>query len=250
MGIAEVAQLPILRGIVDKLPSSLDAIVCTSDLQGIDAAPQSGPGVRLLGELLAVELAAFLEVISVLPSRTGIVLAGDFYSSATANQRGASGDVRCVWDAFVQRFRWVAGVSGNHDRLGHTPDDVHAFVKTPNLHYLDGTVCSVDGLTLAGIGGIIGKPAKPMRRSAKDYASTLKRLEDTKPDLIIRHQSPDVEELAFLGSDKLTAAYGRQTYPLVICGHISWPSPFVQLSNGTQLLNVDSRAVILQSTSS
>jgi Icc-related predicted phosphoesterase len=32
---------------------------------------------------------------------------------------------------------------------------------------------------------------------------------------------------------------------LVFCGHLHWKNPLIELSNGSQVLNVDSRVVIL-----
>ena len=248
-GTAEIAELPILQGFVEALPPTIDSIVCVSDLQGIGITHQLSQEPKLLGELLAEELPDLLESLRVSPLHTGIVLAGDFYSSPQANQRGVSGDVRQVWNAFRQRFGWVAGVLGNHDQLGATPAELNRFVQQPNLFYLDGTTCSVAGLSIAGISGIIGNPTKPLRRSADEYLSMLARLRQTKPDLIILHPSPSVPKSHYLGADELGAAYERQEYPLTVCGHISWPQPLAELQNGTQILNIDSRAIILRAGS-
>jgi Icc protein len=243
-GRIETAQLPISRGVIEKLPTSLDAIVCAGDLQGISTS-QPGQEPKLLGEFLADELFVLLETLDISPSRTGIILSGDLFSSPQADRRGASGDVRRVWLAFQQRFRWVAGVLGNHDQIGFTTDDFQMFFQNSNLHYLDGNAHSTDGLSVAGISGIIGNSSKPLRRSASDFLSTLARLNRKKPDLIVLHQSPSVAAQGCLGSDELGAIYEKQEYPLTICGHVSWPFPLVELENGNQILNVDSRAIIL-----
>ncbi|HEX8835178.1 MAG TPA: hypothetical protein VF719_13300, partial [Abditibacteriaceae bacterium] len=63
--------------------------------------------------------------------------------------------------------------------------------------------------------------------------------------IIILHQSPSVTKQGYLGSDELGAIYTQKAFPLTICGHVSWPSSFVELEHGNQLLNVDSRAIIL-----
>lgn len=245
-GKTKTAQLPILEGVIDKLPSSLSAIVCTGDLQGVGITHQLEQQPKLLGEILADELSVLLEMLDVSPSRTGIVLSGDFYSAPQADQRGASGDVRRVWNTFQQRFRWVAGVLGNHDQIGSTADDLQMFLQKPNLYYLDGNSHLVDGLLVAGISGVIGNPTKTLRRSPSDYLATLAQLKRANPDLIVLHQSPSVAKQGCLGSDELGAIYEQQTHPLTICGHVSWPLPLVELDNDNQILNVDSRAIIFR----
>ena len=232
--------MPILQGVVETLPAPLEALVCTGDLQGI-----GGQDSKLLGEVLAEELVVLLEMLGISTGHTGILLSGDFYSEPQANKRGTSGDVRCVWNAFLRNFRWVAGVAGNHDQFGFTPDELQAFIQQPNLYYLDGKTQIVDGLKLAGVGGITGNPDKPQRRSAEKYLSVVSELRRSKPDILMLHLSPAVPELGYLGLDELGTIYRQQDYPLTICGHVSWPSPLAKLANNNQILNVDSRVVIL-----
>lgn len=243
--ITEKAQLPIMRGVVEELPPSLEAIVCAGDLQGVDINAQPGQEPKLLGEVLADELLILLELLSIAPSRTGIVLTGDFYSAPQADKRGASGDVRRVWNAFRQRFRWVAGVLGNHDQFGATADELRDFTQQPNLYHLEGNSHVVDGLTLAGIGGIIGKPTKPLRHTPDKYLLLLAQLRQANPDLMILHPSPAVAEQHCIGSEELGAVYEKQAYPLTVCGHVAWPMPLVELKNKNQILNVDAKAFIL-----
>lgn len=230
-GKTKVTQLPILEAVADKLPPSLSALVCTGDLQGVGITHQFEQPPQLLGEILADELSILLEMRGVSPLRTGIVLVGDFYSAPQADQRGASGDVRCVWNAFRERFRWVAGVLGNHDQIGSTTHDLQVFLQKPNLYFLDGNSYSIDGLLVAGVSGIIGNPAKTLRRSTNDYLATLELLKRANPDLIVLHQSPSVARFGCLGSDELGALYEQHTYPLTICGHVSWPLSLVELEN-------------------
>ncbi len=108
----ESVELPLLEGEVDVLPSGLDALILTGDLQGIAPSWSTG-STGLLGVRLAEELVELSEQgVLPYPERTGVVLAGDLYSAPGANIRGASGDVRAVWEAFADAFRWVAGVQG------------------------------------------------------------------------------------------------------------------------------------------
>jgi hypothetical protein len=237
-GRTAFASLPILLGTVDALPPCLDGLICTSDLQGM--IPQSS---SLLGEALAEEISLLTE-LDVLPSPSGlgVLLAGDLFAEPT--KRGGRGDVRLVWNAFLQRFRWVTGIPGNHDSFGEAAHDLSAFLGQKGLHYLDGTVCDVDGLKVAGVGGIIGNPAKPFRRSEVNYRHVLEECLAQHPDLVLLHESPAIPERSYLGSLNIRAILGS-TSNLVICGHSHWDEPFVQLTNGCQVLNVDARVVIL-----
>ncbi len=122
--------------------------------------------LRLLGHLVAEELEILAEQGKIPPLKTtGIILAGDFY--AKIDKRGGVGDVREVWQAFSSRFRWVAGVGGNHDSFGKTPENIIEFQNEQGIHYLDGNTISVDDIRIAGISGIIGKSNKPFRRLEK-----------------------------------------------------------------------------------
>ena len=116
-GGSTVETLEIKRARAIGLPDTLDAIVATSDLQGIVPDPRTCEAT-----LLGVAVAEALEELAfynVLPpaDRIGVVLAGDLYSVPTADKRGGFGDVASVWRAFAKRFAWVAGVAGNHDEV-------------------------------------------------------------------------------------------------------------------------------------
>ncbi len=245
-GETETAQLPVLQAFVEELPASLQAIVCTGDLQGVVAALDTHSRSHLLGKVLAQELAILLEMHNIDPARTGVVLSGDFYSAPQADQRGASGDVREVWNAFLQNFRWVLGVLGNHDQIGSTLQEFQEFVRQPNLYLLNGDTCVVDGLVVGGIGGIIGNPKRPLRRTAEDYLSALRKLRKAKAHLIVLHPSPAISYLNLVGNEELGVAFEQQGFPLTVCGHVRWKQFYIQMRNGNQLLNVDSRVVVLQ----
>ena len=83
----------------------------------------------------------------------------------------ATDDVTDVWMAFGREFAWVAGVPGNHDMFGA---NVHPSPPlSGNLHYLDNGHVSLDGLRIVGLGGIIGNPRRPHRRSDEDFVQCL-----------------------------------------------------------------------------
>lgn len=232
--------LPVLSGEVDCLPPGLEAMIVTSDLQGLDPKNQ-----RLLGHLVVEELeglAAQKKIPS--PSQTGVILAGDLY--AQMNKRGGQGDVRLVWQAFSQCFRFVAGVAGNHDNFGNDPKEFQEFQKRQGIHYLDGRIAAIGNFRIAGISGIIGKIGKPFRRSQKEFTRTIKLLVEESPDILVLHQGPSNPEANLLGDESVRVELMSASDVLVICGHCYWKTPVTILPEGLQVLNVDSRVVVLK----
>ena len=231
-GRPQVATLPFFRGRVDALPDGLSALVAASDLQGRELPPKD----RLLGLPVAECLAELAEEELVPPlNETGVLLAGDLYGVPGSVKRGGGGEVGEVWEAFAERFRWVAGVLGNHDHLNGKPPR--------NAALLDGTRTNRDGLRIAGISGIIGDPKRPNRRTAEDFGLTVELLAEERPDILVLHQGPDRRQ----NPDPTVAnalAKGRNLF--VICGHSPWPDPLLEWGNGCQALNVDARVVVLE----
>jgi len=240
--------LPFLRASVDSLPAALDAIVLTADLQGREIADEYTKPTKLLGEMLAAEIGVLRE-LGELPckERTAVVLAGDFYACPAMDRRGGSGDVRAVWLALAEVCRWVAGVAGNHDALGSGSStfDGETFARISGVHFLDDTAVELDGLKVAGLSGIVGNPRKPFRRDEHQFADALGYLAMGGPDLLVTHDGPDVDGTNLRGWTSVRKALelGRPT--LVVRGHAHWDSPLALLANGTQILNVDSRVVVL-----
>ena len=219
--------LPVYRGRVDSLPEALQAVVCTSDLQGRESV-----GGRLLGHTVAEELCRALPA----PEKIGVVLAGDLYVPPELDERGGFGDVVEVWRAFQERFRWVTGVLGNHDDW-----------LSPDISYLDGKTVEFDGLQIAGLSGITGRPGKVRRRQASDYCRELRRLFQSQPDLVAIHPSPELPKLALTGSPEINKALQKVPESLLVCGHRHWrwSSPLPPTLGRLQLLNVEARVVVL-----
>jgi 3',5'-cyclic-AMP phosphodiesterase len=232
--------LPIYLGTVDRLPSNLGAIVVTSDLQGIDPITN-----QLMGHRVAAELEALIDRLDTLPNslQTGVILAGDLY--ATLTRRGGLGDVRSIWQDFQRRFRWVAGVAGNHDSFGKTPAEFDEFNKIANLYHLDGRSIRVDELDLAGISGLISTKQKQFCRPQNAYQQLIRELLDRSPDILILHEGPSALDQNLRGNDSIRAELIDRRSLLTICGHVYWKEPLVDLPQGGQILNVDSRVVIL-----
>lgn len=168
------------------------ALIATADLQGRERFEDStGGSIRLLGEALPQRLRR--EVLPALSVResdlVGVLLAGDFYTVPALDKRGGIGDVTSVWRAFADCFTWVAGIPGNHDTFGEPPQRRPKFPS--HMRFIDGDVTEVNGMRIAGLGGIIGKATRPNRRSEDDYLATLRRLLYPRPDIVLMHEGPD-----------------------------------------------------------
>ena len=251
-GEIEEIRVPILRASVDSLPEPLDAIVATADLQALEP-PNGATPPRLLGEALAeglLELGVRGEIPA--PERTGVLLAGDLYTVPGLSRRGGSGDVRSVWLAFAKRFRWVAGVLGNHDEIGPRNRDLEKVARAPGLHVLDGEVRELDGLRVGGVHGIIGNPSRLNRQAPETFIEKIEVALDGRSHVLLLHEGPDAVDgsgKALRGSADIRIALeraGLRKPPLVVCGHSWWPVPLVELAEGVQVLKVDGRVVVLE----
>lgn len=234
---SEVERLPVSRGhLAAPLGAELDALIVCSDLQGIVPGPQGR------SELLGTQVAAVLEELAIdgaIPpaARTGVILAGDLYSVPAANKRGGYGDVADVWVAFVERFAWVAGVAGNHD-------DVSAVARLgARVYLLDGQLAELDGLRIGGVGGIIGNPRKPGRRSETDQLRAIDQAIGHDLDILILHEGPRGGDRQ-PGNPAIRGVVEANAVGLTVCGHDHWEAPLAQHAHG-QILNVDARVVVL-----
>jgi len=221
-------SLPCHEVIVDTLPDEMDTFIVTADLQGRERqAPH-----RLLGEVVAEELRGKID-----SSRSGVLLAGDFYANERADKLGSSGEVDSVWRAFAEYYRWTIGVLGNHDRLKGSVE---------RAILLDGQTLEKDGLRIGGISGIIGKAGRLLRRDLESYLELLEVILAGNPDIVVLHESPANDRPERRGNPHIAALLARSNPVLVVCGHCYWPSPLIELKNGTQILNVDSRVCLLR----
>lgn len=241
-------QLPIHLARSRQLPHGLSAVVVTADLQGRERFQESrGQPIRLLGEALPQRLIE--EVLPDLghtdPAQVGVVLAGDFYTVPTLDKRGGTGDVSSVWRAFGQDFKWVAGVPGNHDLFGPNRE-TRPTAFASNMHFLDEEIRTISGLTLAGLGGIIGNPTKPQRRTEECYLAALSHLLAARPDVLILHDGPEGTLHGQPGNSWMNDIVERNPPSLVIRGHAHWSEPLATTSSGLQILNVDARVVIVE----
>ncbi|MBK9035686.1 MAG: metallophosphoesterase [Myxococcales bacterium] len=235
-GGTERRTLVVERARVRGLPPDLDAVIATSDLQGIVIEPHTRASI-LLGVATA-ELLAELAFDGVLPAadHTGVVLAGDLYSVPAANKRGGHGEVAPVWAAFAESFAWVAGVAGNHD-------DVSTVRRAPHVHVLDTDLIDRGGLRIGGVGLIAGNPAKRGRRAEDDQLERIEVIATSDLDLLLLHEGPGGDDDQ-PGHPLIRAVVERARVPLTICGHVHWDRPLARHTGG-QILNVDTRVLVL-----
>jgi Icc-related predicted phosphoesterase len=257
-GASEERALAVTLARVSDLPASLDGLVLTADLQGRELLPPTTrdrragarrprEGRRLLGEVAAEHLRRLCDRGD-LPAanRLGVVLAGDFWAEPGCTRRGGLGKVGPVWSAFGGTSRWVAGVLGNHDQYARQPasHDEGGGLADCRVALLDGDMIEVDGLRLGGVGGVIGDPFKPCRKSEKRFVELLEGVLRRRPDLVILHEPPEVTEGGCRGKPAVRDCLLRTPPTLLVCGHCHWPAPLQTLPNGTQVCNVDSRLIV------
>ena len=239
-------NVEILR--VDSLPAGIDSLIVAGDLQSREIDKTGGCG-RLIGCAVADKLAQLRdEKVFGSGERIGALLCGDLYCVPNADRRGGIGDVSDVWRSFAGHFDWVAGVLGNHDSMGagrELPVDLQ------HAHLLDGNVVDLDGLSVGGVSGIVGKLSRPNRKDGGTLISLLDRVVSQNPQVALLHESPScfggrrgnnaIREYLELAGE----IYG-EAVPVVLSGHTHWRDPLVTLSGGVQVLNVDRRVFILK----
>lgn len=235
------AELPIILGEITGLPSNIHAIVVTSDLQGIVIKDNKE---ILLGEEVAEILPLFFEIeLGIDPQNTIVALCGDLYASL--ERRGGIGDVRNIWNRFNTNFKWVTGIAGNHDCFGDT-SAFEEFIKTDGIIFLEKEFKQIENMKIAGLSGIIGKPNRINRLDNDNYLCILKKLLLKNPDILVLHQAPYDPINNFGGDVNITKIIETSNPSIIFCGHYHWAKPLVEFKNTTQILNVDSRIVILK----
>lgn len=237
-------RLPVHHARVDRLPKNISAIVVTSDLQGRETFQDAIYGApRLFGEVVPERLVNEVFPLLSIRDQAAAFLAGDFFTVPELDKRGGTGDVSGVWRAFADRFSWVAGVAGNHDLFD--AKHAHAPEFSPPLHFLDGQVVSIHGVRIGGLGGIIGNPSRPQRRTEEDYLRALDDVLRQGVDVLLMHEGPNGPGHAQWGVPEIRAVIEKYDPCLIIRGHTHWDEPFAECSTGLQILNVDARVVIL-----
>lgn len=122
--------------------------------------------------------------------------------------------------------------------------------KLPNAHLLDGDVVDIGGVKIGGVkiggvGGIIGDPKKPQRKSERDFLRLLRGVREGEADVIIAHQGPDADGRRGAPAVRAFLVDHPPRATLAVCGHCYWPEPLAALHDDVQALNVDSRVIVL-----
>ncbi|MCO5996116.1 metallophosphoesterase family protein [Actinoallomurus rhizosphaericola] len=239
---AERAMLPVQRLRVAAVPDGCDAVLAASDLQGVATSPWGGAS-----QLLAITLADYLPIWAeegLIPpvDRLGVLLCGDLYSAPGADRRGVSGDVVDAWLAFaLAGCPWIVGIAGNHDVV--SAEDLAE--EVPSAVLLDGATVERGGTRIGGIGGIIGDPGQPHRRSPDVFMKTLDAVAGTDPSILLLHEGPGGDLPGQLGNGEIRSFIERRRIPLTLCGHVGWEDRPVSRLGAGHVVNTDGRAVIL-----
>ncbi|MBD0404936.1 metallophosphoesterase family protein [Flammeovirga sp. EKP202] len=101
-------------------------------------------------------------------------------------------------------------------------------------------------MKIGGISGIIGRADKINRIGEKEYLDTLNRMLKKELDFIMLHETPNHPKLGFLGNEKIRETIEHGGISTIFCGHCFWEKTLVKLSNDSQIINVDSKVVILK----
>ncbi|MGF9910399.1 metallophosphoesterase family protein [Brevibacillus porteri] len=235
------SRLPIFFGEMANIPDAYDAMIITSDLQGVI---ESGHGQQvLLGEALPemVSLLLQIERPSISRERVLVLLCGDLYADPW--KRGSSGDPSSVWHAFQREFGEVVGVVGNHDLF-----DSGTFAQLQGMADItvinDPEMVQVSQLRIAGLGGIVGRADKPNRRERKEFLKGMRELLRKLPDILLLHQGPDEPSFALQGLPEIRECLQQHPPVLVCCGHVHWARSWIELAQGTQVLNADGKLFV------
>lgn len=237
----EQVNLEIKKGYIEFLPPEIDALIVTSDLQGIIIENEKE---YLLGE----KLPAFLELLIMMDfpmlnkAKIQVMLCGDLF--AMLNKRGGLGEVKNVWRKFKDKFGNVIGVAGNHDDFG-TYEEFECFKREEGINFIQKEIKKIQHIEVGGISGIIGQINKPNRIEESVYLATLKKLLLKQPNVILLHESPDFPDKSFAGNTKIRELIENSPNNMIFCGHCHWNEPLIELKNGSQVMNVDNRVVIL-----
>ncbi|MBW5471370.1 hypothetical protein GPJ61_26650 [Brevibacillus formosus] len=235
------SRLPIFFGEMANIPDAYDAIIITSDLQGVIESRHEQQ--VLLGEALPEMVSLLLQIEKPFISRKRVLvlLCGDLYADPW--KRGSSGDPSSVWHAFQREFGEVVGVVGNHDLF-----DSGSFAQLQGMADItvinDPEMVQVSQLRIAGLGGIVGRADKPNRRERKEFLKGMRELLRKQPDILLLHQGPDEPSFDLQGLPEIRECLQQHHPVLVCCGHVHWARSWIELAQGTQVLNADGKLFV------
>jgi uncharacterized protein len=165
----------------------------------------------------------------------------------------------------------IVAILGNHDHQNGSQDDITAILRSAGIIVLDGSICEIGQLGIAGTKGFCGgfgdkmiqpfgeAAIKTFIRTSIDEAIALEnaitRLQHCKHKMVLLHYAPVVATLIgeppelfpFLGTSRLASAVDRHGADIIVHGHAHHGSPFGRTPNGISVHNV-SRHVQLEHT--
>lgn len=203
-----------------------------ADLQGRE---RDAGRNRLLGESAAEEIRA-LQERGDLPDLDLCLLCGDFYDYPDLRKLGGTGDVTPALNA-LSTIAWQACVVlGNHDEL--QPDEL-----LPDVRILDGEIARTNSLTIGGVSGVIGNPAKNQRKTQEEFLAALEFATGQAVNVLLLHQGPDRANGSSPAHDPIHEYLQTQRDLLVLFGHRHWDEPF-WVEGSTLYCNVHERIVV------
>lgn len=238
-----VQKLPVFLGHISNIPSGIDSIVITADLQGRELYHERN---LLIGEVVPHQLHDILTFLNIDTNNSIALLAGDFYSRELMDRKGGHGNVVPVWDSFSKYFKYTIGVPGNHDLFQQDAKLYRTFLKNEKIKFLDKSDINLDGMKIGGLGGIIGNPRKPFRKTQIDYLNYLNKLLSNNLDILIMHDGPDVPDIEVEGISKVREIIEDSNCKLIIRGHKHWDNFFHQNKNGNYIINAHEKIIILK----
>ena len=115
-----------------------------------------------------------------------------------------------------------------------------------NIHLLHKETIELDGLKFGGISGIIGREDKTNRVNESDFLNGLTKLSKQDLDFILIHETPDFPKNNELGNSKIREHIEKLNTIRVCCGHCYWNNSLANFENQTQILNVDSKVILMK----
>ena len=103
----------------------------------------------------------------------------------------------------------------------------------------------VEGWEFAGLSGVIGNPKKNFRRTHEKFLVSLDDLITPQTDVLVMHDGPSGRRSGCRGIEEALEIVEARQPGLVVRGHCHWQTPFVEVANGVQILNVDQTVAIL-----